>query len=699
MVSLLTERTEGWPAGLQLAAISLGEQADPEAFATAFAKSSNQLVGEYLVSEVLQGMPPDQREFLLQCSILDRFCAPLCDAVIDSNAEQRPAQQFLQTFQQRNLFLIALDGEGRWFRFHHLFRSLLEHHLELTHTETEIAALHARAGDWFEAQGTVEEALRHGLAAGDDLYAACLVERNVHAALNREAWRELEHWLALLPDAVKQRPALLVAQAWLEQFRYRFAAIPPLLQMAQHNLTLVPCATAAEHAELMGNIHALTAAAASIGGTPQEIMQASTLALELLPPHLVFARGIAENYQVRAIMQSGDLPGAVHKAQQWLARAAQPDARTSRILVALCANYFDYGDPAALESAAIMYRRIAQQLQQPVSIAWANTCLGWVYYQRNELENARTCFRSVVEAPYAAHVRAVIESFTGLALVLRAENQRGQAHAAADILAAWLAESGFASQLPFVDALLIKIDLASGITPPAQPIALAESADSAGLEMWLMPALVQAQVWLHGGSAGDLASAEDTLRKCRALAVARNFQRRLIEIDALDALRCAALGQREEALTFLAQSVTSAASRGALRILLDLGPNLRPLLQELLARNVAGAFILRLLAAYPPPENPSHPPLPANPPDAAVVGAADMLLTNRELDVLLLLAERLTDKEIAKILFLSPRTVKKHSASIYQKLHVDNRRAAVSEARAKGILAPPRLSPNASSPA
>ena len=541
IVSLLTERTEGWPAGLQLAAISLGEQVDQAAFATAFAKSSDQLVGEYLISEVLQGMPADQREFLLQCSILDRFCAPLCDAVMHETADATHAEQLLHTAWQRNLFLIALDGEGRWFRFHHLFRSLLDNQLELTHTAAQIAELHARASCWFAAHGEVGVALRHSLAAGDDLYAACLVERNVHAALNREAWRELEQWMALLPDAVKQRPALLVAQAWLEQCRYQFAAIPALLDAAQHKLALSPSATQAENAELMGNIHALSAAVANLGGTPTQALQASTRALELLPPHLVFARGIAENYQVRATMQSGDLPGAVHKVQQLLAQDAQPDARTLRLLLALCAMYYDCAEFAALESAAILYRRVAQQLQQPLSVAWANVSLGWAYYHRDSLENAKTCFTSVVATPYAAHIRAVMESFMGLALVLCAENQCEQAHATVERMAAWLAETGLASQLPFVEALAAQVDLACGVTPPALPVAMTEDASFSGIEVSIMPALVQARVFLQNG-AGDLARAEKILAKCRTLAAARNLQRRLIEIDALDALCQAARG-------------------------------------------------------------------------------------------------------------------------------------------------------------
>ena len=139
----------------------------------------------------------------------------------------------LDLFWRRNLFLVALDGDGHWYRFHHLFRSLLRHQLERTASKAAIAGLYASASHWCEAQGSVEEALWYSLTAGDEVRAARIVEHNVHTLLNREEWRRLEQWLALLPDAVKQRPALLVASAWLEHFCYRFASIPTLLESAR----------------------------------------------------------------------------------------------------------------------------------------------------------------------------------------------------------------------------------------------------------------------------------------------------------------------------------------------------------------------------------------------------------------------------------------------------------------------------------
>jgi LuxR family maltose regulon positive regulatory protein len=206
---LLVERTEGWPVGLQLAAITLREHEDFAAFSTAFVRSTNQLVSEYLLQEVLEDLPPEEYLFLLRCSVLDRFCASLCDAIVDGTPHQLTAQLLLDTLCQRNLFVIALDDEGRWYRFHPLFRELLQRQLRLTLTAQEIAALHDRASGWFGVHELVVEAILQSIHAGDDVSAARLVEQNVHGALNREEWRSVERWLNMLPNHTRQRPGLL----------------------------------------------------------------------------------------------------------------------------------------------------------------------------------------------------------------------------------------------------------------------------------------------------------------------------------------------------------------------------------------------------------------------------------------------------------------------------------------------------------
>ena len=460
---LLVERTEGWPVGLQLAAITLREHEDFAAFSTAFVGSTNQLVSEYLLQEVLDGLPPAEYQFLLRCSVLDRFCASLCDALLAATPQHLPAQQLLDTLWQRNLFVTALDDEGRWYRFHPLFRELLQRQLRLALSAQEIAALHDRAGSWFAAHKLVVDALVQSIQAGSDLSAARLVEQNLHAALNREEWRSVERWLHLLPDQVKQRPGLLLAQAWLEHFRFRFAAIPPLLDLAEQQLSDETMYPPTERAAMIGNVYTLRAVAASGSGLPADILRTTERALELLPPEQVYARGIVEHYHLRALARSGDEAGAVRRAHGLLDKApAQPDAYSLRLLLALCAIFFEQADLAALESTAGVFRETAQRAAQELSIAWAQVCLGWVHYQRNELALAHELFASVVPAPFPAHAQAVLEGYTGLALTLRAQGSQAQARAAGESLSAYLTEHGLLNLLPVAEALLIRLELASG---------------------------------------------------------------------------------------------------------------------------------------------------------------------------------------------------------------------------------------------
>ncbi|MBK8049801.1 MAG: hypothetical protein IPK16_23460 [Anaerolineales bacterium] len=165
----------------------------------------------------------------------------------------------------------------------------------------------------------------------------------------------------------------------------------------------------------------------------------------------------------------------------------QSDSRNLRVLLGLCAMYYDYGDPAALEGAAVMFRRAAERSQRPVSIAWANSLLGWVHYQRNDLAAAGRYFSSVVNAPGGAHIRAVLEAYAGIVLTQCAKTQWDQAHAAANELAAWLAEHQLAGLYQFADALAIWIDLASHDASQSRSIPLAEGLIASSLELWVMP--------------------------------------------------------------------------------------------------------------------------------------------------------------------------------------------------------------------
>src|SRR5215467_9882842 len=223
-VAVLQDRTEGWAAGVQLAALSLRGHADPAGFIAAFA-GSNRYVLDYLTEEVLAGRPEQVLRFLLETSVLDRLCGPLCDAVTG----RADSQALLEELERANLFLVPLDEERRWWRYHHLFADLLRARLA-SERPAEIPGLHHAAAAWHEEHGFADDAVRHAMAAGETGWAARLVERHVEALLRRSEGDTLDRWLSALPaESIRARPRLCLAQAVAAIVGGRLEAVEPLV--------------------------------------------------------------------------------------------------------------------------------------------------------------------------------------------------------------------------------------------------------------------------------------------------------------------------------------------------------------------------------------------------------------------------------------------------------------------------------------
>src|SRR5215467_9889476 len=227
-VAALQDRTEGWAAGVQLAALSLRGQADPAGFIAAFA-GSNRYVLDYLTEEVLAGQPEPVLRFLLQTSVLDRLCGPLCDAVTG----RTDSQTRLEELERANLFVVPLDEVRRWWRYHHLFADLLRARLA-DKWPARLPGLHRAAAAWHEKHGFADDAVRHAMAAGETGWAARLVERHVEALLGRSEGATLDRWLSTLPAAaVRARPRLCLAQAVAAIVGGRLETVEPLLASAE----------------------------------------------------------------------------------------------------------------------------------------------------------------------------------------------------------------------------------------------------------------------------------------------------------------------------------------------------------------------------------------------------------------------------------------------------------------------------------
>ena len=228
-----TEKTEGWIVGLHLAALSIRER-DDAADMLADVPGGLQYVTEYLFNEVFEDQPPEIRQYLLITAILDRFCAPLCDALCVADEmpgkDEIDGQEFINWLLKDNLFVIPLDTENRWFRYHHLFQQLLQDQLKRYYSPEDIIELHSRAGEWLEGKGLIEKALHHALAAGEIGRAAQIIERHRQDVVNADQWYLLDKWLSLIPETfVQQNAELLMARAWVLLHHFRFEIVLPLV--------------------------------------------------------------------------------------------------------------------------------------------------------------------------------------------------------------------------------------------------------------------------------------------------------------------------------------------------------------------------------------------------------------------------------------------------------------------------------------
>ena len=687
-VSMFLERTEGWAVGLQLAAISLRDGLDIDALAHQFAQGRNAKIAEYLISEVLDMLPAQELTDLLYASVFQRFCAPLLDAVIQVEGRANAGNLLLENMRARNLFLTALDDEGIWYRFHPLFVETLQHRLRLVADADAIARVHAEGSQWFEANALIEEAILHALEAGEDDRAGSLVEGTIDSLLNLENWRVLEQRLDLLPARIGASPGLIAARGWVEQFRFRPSAVLALAQEAEDLLAKTGHRySEAETLLLHGSICALRAVGYHFTGDFGRSLENAEQALTMVSPHGIYVRGICELCFARAKSFLGPHNQAVAQLDVWLRQqSGPPDARTFRLLLALAGVHYDALELGPLQSTVTLYHDLSRQAQRWVSYAWAGFMLGWIHYQRGDIKSAELFFADIVDQPFVAHTRTAIDAWTGLCLSLRAQGRHEEARHQALALRRHLISGGQVELVRYADALVQYLNLSNG-----QPVSIDSSyirdiGVQLGLDLWLIPVSVWILAQTRIGLPQQLSEVSATLATCRALLPPYPSARRSVEFDLLETLLHVILGDRDTALAALRRAIIAAEPGGALRVFVDAGPELLPLFHELADMGCAPAYIKRILAEMPAGEHLANGPMDAV---ASPQPGNDILLdpeglSNRELDVLILLERRLSNKEIAALLFISPRTVKKHTISIYQKLQVNSRRGAVAQAKALG---------------
>ena len=669
-VDALGATTEGWAAGLQLAAISLRGHEDAAAFIRSFS-GSNRFVLDYLVEEVLARQPPAIGEFLLRTSILDRLCGPLCDAV--TSDPSTPGQPTLEHLERANLFLVPLDGERHWYRYHHLFRDLLRQRLGQSESAAVVDELQARASVWHEANGFDLEAFRHAAAGHDLERAERLIMGHGPSLQISDSFVAAGAWISSLPpETLDARPSLRIVWAQVLLATGRTEGFEEVLVAAE--AALGKQADDERTRDLLGQVAALRAILAFVEHRTEDFVVESQRALQLLRSDDL-TRALAAWASGYAHEVAGERATAGKAYREALAMSRATGYRFGEMNASIGIARMQEIDNELRLAAETYEDTIRRAADLPWSwISDAHLGLSRILYEWNDLDAAWE--RGQQALGLARRLENTDRPAACLVLLARVKLARGDLAGAARILAE--AERSVRDQdcdreAPAMAAARAAISLRAGDVD--RTARLAEESD--------LP-VVRARVLL---SRGDADAALSALAAYRRQAESRAWLDDRLRALVLQALAHRAAAHTTEAVSLLGEAMQIGEPEGFVRLFVDEGPPMARLLREAAAAGLHREYCLRLLGAFSTDATGGElggPPSHRDRPDAAV-GLADPL-SKRELELLGLIAQGLSNQDIAERLFLSPQTVKVHVRNIYSKLDVSSRTQAVARARLLGIL-------------
>ena len=705
-VARLEARTEGWIAGLQMASLALQGLAlrgpspageTTSAFIAAFT-GNDRYIMDYLVEEVLQRQPEAVQAFLLQTSVLERLTSSLCDAVTG----QAGSQAMLEELERNNLFIFPLDNRRQWYRYHHLFAELLRHRLRQQTAPQDLAVLHRRAAEWYEVNGLAAEAIDHALKAPDLERAVRLIEQNALEMLRRNEMDNLLKWLeSLNQDTLQSRPFLCIVRAWIAISHGQFDEAEGWAQAAEAALAEAGWqrdylnAQGATHRWMQGNIDAVRSTATS----GAERISLARRALENLPDGDVLLRSIIALNLGEAYAGHDD----VAAARQAFLDAIDIGQRGGNIISTLAAMS-GLGELRArlgdLHGAVDMGRQAVQlgiaeskPGGHPVPASGnAHRLLAECFYEWNDLDAALHHATEAVECCRRwGHFTNLVVAYLTLA---RVQQVRGDAPGVRQTMAA---------TKRLIENAAVRARRTSMPVLEKEVGWMAELAEMAQAHLWLLQDNLDAVAqwmsrWIEEHDVPEDASFPYLVRprllvaQCRydeallllehALQRAQARQRiaGLIHISSMQACALQAKGEMDHALIPLERALQLAEPGGYIRTFVDQGDSMEVLLRRghssaTAARSVAPDYVAAILAAF------------RGASERAATG--DELLeplSDREMEVLRLIAAQMSNQEIADALVISVNTVKTHIRRLYGKLNVSSRLAAVERGRALGLL-------------
>jgi ATP/maltotriose-dependent transcriptional regulator MalT len=690
-IAALEQHTEGWIAGLQLAAISMQRRTDTSGFIESFT-GSHRFILDYLVDEVLNCQPEDIQSFLLETSILERFTGSLCDSVTGLN----DGQAMLEQLEQANLFIMPLDDERRWYRYHPLFADLLRSRLQESKPDRK-PTLHRRACEWFEREGLLPEAVDHALTASEFEKAAQLIERAAEPLRQQGEIATLTGWMKALPrDIRRNHPALCIAYARALADTAQLKAVQPLLEDAQVGLEKNPSMDDLTRSSLKGQIAALAAYLEITGNRFDQAIELSERARQLLAGDDMRWRSFVALNLAGAYRFTSDWTAA---SQTYLEASHLSQAAGDKVnaLTAISLRGEVLQAQGLLHQSAGQFEQVlelARELAIPTApvTGYALVGLGRAWCEWNDLEMSSSYVQDGLECGKKGDVQDVL--LRGYVVQARIRQAQGELEGALEALKnADLAvrQIGVEGVTDWVNAFRVQVWLARGETDAAIDWA---SAYSRAMNDTIFPtiAIGLARVRLAQDRPQEALS---LLEHARQSAYAVGRLGNAVQIMVVEALVHQAQGSFEQAYSTLSRLLPLAEPEGYLRIFLDEGEPMRLLIanfKSMIANQVPGTvleerrisidYLNKILAAFPVPSIPrTLKSIVDNLPSSALEP-----LSERELEVLHLMAAGLSNRDIARRDVVSINTVKTQVKSIYGKLGAHTRADALMAARQLGLI-------------
>ncbi len=653
----LERRTEGWIVGLQLAAVSMQGRDDLSSFIESFTGSSHYVL-DYLIEEVFERQPVDAQDFLLKTSILHRLSGPLCDAVVNRTG----SRDVLDRLEHANLFIFALDQSRTWYRYHRLFADLLRQRLHAADTISE-NTLHRLASQWFATEGLFPEAIQHTLEASDWDQAAALISHNIVPMLRSGELMTLLSWLKALPDEVIfTRPELCQNYGWVLTLTGQLDAANVYLEQAEN--------IARGDQTLLGPILVARAYHLRVRGNIPLAIDYARRALSILPQTDALSRGLAALTLGLAYWNIGNFQES-EQAFLEVDRAAQQSGNHYARMTALTYLANIQAVFGHLHQAAELCRQVIQLGGQSPPVAPAHIGLAGLFYEWNQLDLAlKEAQIGIVQSQHTGNPLILSDGYRILAVIHQA---RGEPEAALSTLnnADQLVESHQVSPLSRlrIAACHVQVALAQDNITNAQfwSEKVTEPVDNTLFDPCLGLVPIHLLLAHH-----KKAEAAERLNQLYDTACLKCCGAGMVEVRLLQSL---AADSSVDALNFLQDALKQAQPEGYIRTFVDKGKPMKALLERMKSQGgELREYILTLLPAF------------GETGKRSVLQPLAEPLSERELDVLRLLDQGLSNREIARRLVVTIGTVKSHVHSIIDKLGVSSRTQATAQARVLKLL-------------